>query len=91
MNPQISRELKIIARADKLAGGIIVIRPDLQADLKQKLIQALRTVHEDQEGKQMFLLFQLSSLIPYRPEYMRATEAFFTEHRTLKRRFSRKH
>lgn len=91
LNPQISKELKIIARVDKLAGGIIVIRPDLQADLKQKLIQALRTIHEDQEGRQLFLLFQLSELIPYRPEYLRATEAFFTEHRTLKRGISRKH
>jgi ABC-type phosphate/phosphonate transport system substrate-binding protein len=91
LNPQISKELKIIARVDKLTGGIIVIRADLQADLKQKLIQALRTMHEDQEGRQLFLLFQLSGLVPYRPEYLRATEAFFTEHRTLKRRTSRMH
>jgi len=88
LNPQISKELKIIARVDKLAGGIIVIRSDLQADLKQKLVQALRTIHEDQEGRQLLLLFQLSGLIPYRPEYLRATEAFFEEHRKLRHQFA---
>lgn len=88
LNPQISKELKIIARAGKLAGGIVVIRPDLQTDLKQKLIHALRTMHEDQEGRQLFLLFQLNRLTPYRPEYLRATEAFFAEYRKLRQRFA---
>jgi len=90
LNPQISRELEIIARVDKLAGGIIVFRHDLQEDRKKKLLQALQTVHNDQQGRQLFVLFQLSRLIPFRPEYMPATVAFFAEHRQLKRRIARK-
>jgi ABC-type phosphate/phosphonate transport system substrate-binding protein len=88
LNPQIGRELKVIERFGKLAGGIIVFRPDLQEDRKQKLLQALRTIHEDQEGRQLFVMFQLSRLIPYRPEYLQATEAFFAEHRRIKLRLA---
>ncbi len=84
LNPQIGKELQVIERIGRLAGGIVVIRPDLREDRKQKLLQSLRTIHEGQEGRQLFLLFQLNRLVPYRPEYMRATEAFFAEHRRLK-------
>ncbi len=91
LNPQIGRELTIIARVGKLAGGIIVFRSDLPEDRKQKLRQALQTLHEDQEGRQLFLLFQLNRLIPYRPEYLRETRLFFDEHRDLKRRVARRH
>lgn len=90
LNPQIGRELMVIERFGKLAGGIIVFRRDLQEDRKQKLLKALRTIHEDQEGRQLFLLFQLNRLVPYRPEYLRKTEAFFAEHRTLRHRLARR-
>lgn len=91
LNPQIGKELVILARVDKLAGGIIVFRHDLPEDRKQKLRQALLTLHEDQEGKQLFVLFHLNRLVPFRPEYMRATKAFFAEHRELRHRIAQKH
>lgn len=90
LNPQIGRELTVIARVDKLAGGIIVFRNDLQEDRKQKLREALRTLHEGQEGRQLFVLFQLNRLIPYRPEYMQATQLFFDEYRSLERQITRR-
>ncbi len=90
LNPQIGRELMVLARLDKLAGGIIAVRRDLPEELKQKIRQALQTLHEDQEGRQLFVLFQLSRLVPYRPEYMKATEALFAEHRNRERRIARK-
>lgn len=83
LNPQLARELKVVEQVNNLAGGIIAIRPDLREDRKQRILNALRTLHEDPEGHQMFVMFQLSRLIPYRPEYLRATRAFFEEHRLL--------
>lgn len=89
LNPQIGRELTVIERLPKLAGGIIAMRRDLPEVYKQRLRQALLTLHEDQEGKQLFVLFQLKKLVPYRPEYMRATVALYAEHRTLRQRNAR--
>lgn len=89
LNPQIGRELTVIERLPKLAGGIIAMRRDLPEVYKQRIRQALLTLHEDQEGRQLFLLFQLKKLVPYRPEYMQATEALYAEHRTLRQRNAR--
>jgi ABC-type phosphate/phosphonate transport system substrate-binding protein len=90
LNPQIARELKVIASISRLAGGVIVLRQDLPEERKQKVSQALMTLHEDQEGRQMFVLFQLSRLTPFRPEYLRATEALYEEHRSLRARMVRR-
>lgn len=80
LNPQIANDLRVIARTDNLAGGIIALRNDLPAPQKQRIRQALSTLHEDQEGHQLFVLFQLDRLIPYRPEYLKATEVFVAEY-----------
>jgi len=90
LNPQIARELKVIARIGKLCGGIIAQRGDMPDELKLKIRQALTTLHEDQEGRQMFVLFQLNRLTPFRPEYLWATETLYSEHLSLKLRIARR-
>jgi len=90
LNPQIARELKVIARIGKLCGGIIAQRGDLPEEIKLKIRRALTTLHEDQEGRQMFVLFQLNRLTPFRPEYLWATEALYSEHRSLKLHIARR-
>jgi ABC-type phosphate/phosphonate transport system substrate-binding protein len=83
LNPQVGRELKVLAKMGKLAGGIIALRHDLPAQRKQKIKEALLTLQDDQEGRQLFVLFQLERLVPFRPEYLKETEAFIAEHHQL--------
>jgi ABC-type phosphate/phosphonate transport system substrate-binding protein len=85
LNPQIGRDIMALARIDRLAGGIIAVRRDLPEDLRQKITQAMLTLHEDPEGRQLFVMFQMSRLVPFRPEYLGATKAFFAEHRNHRR------
>jgi len=73
-----------------LVGGIIAFRQDLPEERKQKVKKALMTLHEDQEGRQMFILFQLNSLTPFLPENMIGTDALYAEHRKLKARLMKK-
>lgn len=86
LNPQIARELRVMARIKHLAGGIIALRQDLPEERKQKVRQALMTLHEDQEGRQMFVLFQLDRLTPHRPDHLKGLEALHAEHRSLRAR-----
>lgn len=90
LNPQIARDMKTIAHINRLAGGIIAFRQDLPDVLKQKVIKALTTLHEDQEGRQMFMLFQMSKLTPFRPDHLKGTEALYTEHGKLKAKMALK-
>ncbi|MRR06457.1 MAG: hypothetical protein EG828_05860 [Deltaproteobacteria bacterium] len=89
MNPQIGRELAPIARMSKLSQGIISIDRRLPDDIKEKIRQSFLTLPESPDGKQLLLLFQVSKMIPFRPEYLSATEALFAEHQLLKTRFAR--
>jgi ABC-type phosphate/phosphonate transport system substrate-binding protein len=89
LNPQISRELRVIGRIDHLTGGIIAVRKGLPEKLKHTISSVLGALHEDTDGKQMFMLFQLTRLTPYRHEYLRHTEALYAEHRKLKFQFRR--
>jgi phosphonate transport system substrate-binding protein len=86
LNPQLSRDLKVIASIGRLTAGIIAIRQDFPQERKQKVKQALLTLHEDTDGKQMFVLFQLTRLVEFRPEYLKATEALLAENRAMKKR-----
>jgi ABC-type phosphate/phosphonate transport system substrate-binding protein len=90
MNPQIGRELVPIARMSKLSQGIISIDRRLPEEIKDKIRQAFLTLPESPDGKQLLMLFQVSRMVPFRPEYLDATEALFAEHQLLKTRVTRR-
>jgi len=90
LNPQIGRELVPIARMSKLSQGIISIDRRVPNEIKNKVIQAFLNLPESPDGKQLLMLFQVSKIIPFRPEYLDATEALFNEHQRLKARFARR-
>jgi len=83
LNPQLSRELKVIAQVGRLVGGIIVFRKDLSDSSKQKMRQGLMDLEKDQEGRQLLMLFHLNGLAPFRSEYMKSTEMLYAEHTRL--------
>ncbi|MFZ4854946.1 MAG: phosphate/phosphite/phosphonate ABC transporter substrate-binding protein [Desulfuromonadaceae bacterium] len=83
LNPQLSRELKVVAQIGKLAGGIIVFRKDLSDASKEKMRQGLLDLEKNQEGRQLLMLFHLNGLAPFRSEYMKSTELLYAEHTRL--------
>jgi len=83
LNPQLSRELKVIRQIGGLAGGVIVFRKDLSDASKQKMRQGLLDLEKDQEGRQLLMLFHLKGLAPFQPEYMKSTEMLYAEHARL--------
>ena len=83
LNPQLSRELKVVAQIGKLAGGIIVFRKDLSDASKERMRQGLLDLEKNQEGRQLLMLFHLNGLAPFRPEYLKSTEMLYAEHTRL--------
>ena len=83
LNPQISRELKVIKQIGRLVGGVIVFRKDLSDASKQKMRQGLLDLDKDQEGRQLLMLFHLNGLALFQPEYMKSTEMLYAEHSRL--------
>jgi phosphonate transport system substrate-binding protein len=83
LNPQISKDMKIIAQSDRMAGGLVVFRKDFPEASKQKTRQMLLDMHKESEGRQMLTLFRLNRLVPFHPEYMKTIEALYAEHSRL--------
>ncbi len=90
LNPQIARDLKTIAHIGRLAGGIVVFRKDLPEETKQKTMQALLTLHEDPEGRQLLMLFHLDRLAVFRPEYLKSNDLLYAEYKERKAMLARK-
>ncbi len=89
LNPQFTRELMLLASCERLTGGIIAMRNDQPAEQRRRVVQALTTLHEDHEGRQMFVLFQLSRLIPFHPDHLRGVETLYGEQDRLKERLAK--
>ena len=90
LNPQLARELVPIARIPNLSQGIISVDRRLPVEIRDKIKQAFMTLPDSPEGKQLLMLFQVKKIVPFRPEYLAATEALFAEHQRLKTRFARR-
>jgi ABC-type phosphate/phosphonate transport system substrate-binding protein len=90
LNPQVGRELAPLAQSPEAAGAVIVFRADLDETEKKKLMDVMGTLHGDAEGRQLLGLFRMSSLSPFRAEYLSAVEGFQKEHDDLDRRLARR-
>jgi phosphonate transport system substrate-binding protein len=80
MNPQISRELTIIASKGKLSQGIIAVDRRLSEESKENLRQAFLTLHQTPEGQQLLMLFKVRKLVPIVPNYMKGTESLYADY-----------
>jgi phosphonate transport system substrate-binding protein len=80
LNPQINRELKIIASKGKLAQGIIAVDRRLSEETKERIRLAFLTLHQTADGEQLLMLFKVKKLIPIPSGYLRETEALYRMH-----------
>jgi ABC-type phosphate/phosphonate transport system substrate-binding protein len=79
LNPQLGRDLAIIAASRSLAGEISCLPTTINPQLKQAIDRAAITLHESTVGKQMTTLFQIDRVIPFKPEYLAGMEELLWE------------
>jgi ABC-type phosphate/phosphonate transport system substrate-binding protein len=91
LNPQINKEILVIARKGKLSQGVIAVDRRLSEESKERVKQAFLTLHQTPEGQQLLMLFKVRKLVPFVQEYMKGTEAFFAEHSQQKRLIAGRH
>jgi phosphonate transport system substrate-binding protein len=88
MNPQISRDLTIIASKGKLAQGIIAVDRRLSEETEERIRQAFLNLHKTPDGEQLLLLFKVKKLIPIPSGYLRETEALYSMHPSHRHKIS---
>ena len=69
LNPQIGKQLKVLAASPKLVMLVACIRSSMPAAERQQYIKAILRLHELPDGLQGFQLFKMDRLIPWDPSY----------------------
>ena len=87
LNPQLGKELKVIATSPKLLAGIVCIRKDLYKTNKDAVNIALESLQSDPQGKQILTLFRINRLVPFNPSHLETIEALLKEHRDSSPRY----
>ncbi len=84
LNPQIGKELVVIAESKPLHGDITCIPTMVNEKLKRSIMKSALHLHETTRGKQIFTLFQIEQLIPYQPSYLAGLISLLEEQARLK-------
>lgn len=84
VNPQLGRELAIIAESKSLVGEITCLPATIGTRMKLAIDAAAASLHETAVGKQMATLFQIDRVIPFKPTYLTGLEELL-RHREQRR------
>lgn len=79
LNPQLGRELTIIAESDALLGDLTCIPDNVSAGLRRSIEQAATRLHESTAGRQIFTLFQMDRAILFQPAHLAGLEVLLRE------------
>lgn len=84
LNPQLGRELKVIALSPGYVLYVCCFRPEFRQDFKRDVIEHTSKLHELPEGQQILLLFNIKKLIPFKAKDINSVESLLEEHARLK-------
>ncbi len=74
LNPQLGRQLTILAESENFPGVITCIPHNVSKNLRHRIEEKTTRLHESSVGKQMFTLFQMDRAVPFQPSYLSGLE-----------------
>jgi ABC-type phosphate/phosphonate transport system substrate-binding protein len=83
LNPQLERDLTVIAASKNLLSEITCLSTTLSPRLRQAVDSSVLTMHETSAGRQMVTLFQIDRVIPFRPDCLTGLEELLRERERL--------
>jgi ABC-type phosphate/phosphonate transport system substrate-binding protein len=83
MNPQLGRDLTIVASSKELATIVSLFRRALSDNIKQKTMDVARTLENNPRGRQVLLLFKIEALRPLRETDLVGIKDLVSEHDRL--------
>jgi len=86
LNPQIEKNLVIIAESKPLHGDITCVPTMVSEKLQRSITSSALQLHETTIGKQILTLFQIEKAIPYKASYLEGLIALLEEQAKLKSR-----
>jgi phosphonate transport system substrate-binding protein len=79
LNPQLRRDLKVLATSPAFCQGPICVRKDVLEEWGHLLSDVLTTLHLEPEGRQLLTLFRIEQLVPFDDAYLEPTARLLEE------------
>lgn len=83
LNPQLGRQLAILAESRNFPGAITCIPHNVGTHVKRRIEEKAVRLHESSVGKQMFTLFQMERVVPFNPSYLEGLEELLRDWKKL--------
>jgi ABC-type phosphate/phosphonate transport system substrate-binding protein len=83
LNPQLGRQLAILAESGNFPGSITCIPHNVSTHVKRRIEERAVHLHESSVGKQMFTLFQMERAVPFNPVYLEGLEELVRDWKKL--------
>ena len=80
------QQLVVVTSSPGLAHGLMVVRPDLDGDLRAATYRGLANLHTHATGRQVLTLFRTGRMIPFEPAQLRSVEELLREFRGVRAR-----
>lgn len=80
LNPQLTKELEIIATSPNLITAMFLLRPSFQETYRQQLENYLVEMHTTVAGKQVLTTFQSEKITRYPAHILQTTEELITDY-----------
>ncbi len=84
LNPQIGRQLQILAKSEAMVPNMFCFRGDYQSPNRERILQEISRVSETTAGRQTLALFQTDKLFPSDPAALDSACALLDLHRRLR-------
>lgn len=85
MNPQVGRDLKVMASSPELVTQVSVYRKSLRGDIKHNILDLGKSFKKSQRGRQTLLLFKIEDLGPLKDSDLKSVGDLMSEYERLKR------
>jgi len=90
LNPQIGKDMTVLLSSEKLLHGLFCFRKDLNADIKAMVLNNALNLKDTQAGRQVFMLFQIKTITPFKPTHLTTTLSLINDQNRLTGRVSNK-
>ncbi len=87
MNPQLKKELVVIARSEPFFRGLMCFHPDFDPERRKRIQDVSLRMHKSEKGRQILALFRSETLVAFERGFLDSTIALLDEHAALKKRW----
>ena len=86
LNPQLGREIKVLAQSPKLLTGLACIRRSIDMAARRRYVEQATKLHEQTGLRQTFLILQVTRLVAWDPHFLDTARALNARYDALRRK-----